>query len=359
VPTLHTSSRARRPNRVRLGIESLEARDVPATIDLTVAGGSGSANDALFQQSAALANPADFLTFVRLDAAGVEQGYNSDGRPVQFNESSRPLLNHSLQLGDIPTVTVSGVTYREFVLSINEPSRRSLLSLDELRIYVASTGNLLGYSAATKQLSGIPAVYDLDAGGDNTVLLNNNLNGATGPGDAKVLIPDSVFAGAAPTDFVYLYSKFGVNLRANGAFEAWGVQPVVAPPPPTGNSLSGFVYLDANTNGERDLGEAGIEGVIIQLWFLNTTTMLYEPDPAGTTAATLADGSYVFTGLQLGTTYALAEETPVGNFTDGFESVGSLGGTADNDFIFGIEFTLANGQQGTDYNFGEFSGGGG
>lgn len=349
MPSLTNSSRARRPHRVRLGVEALEARDVPATIDLTTAGASGSANGALFQQSAPLTNSADFHTFVRMDANGVEQGYNTDGRPVQFNEAVRSRFTHSLQLQDVPTVTIGTETYREFVLNINQTNRRPLLSLDELRIYVANTGNLLGYSTATQQLSGITALYDLDAGGDNTILLSNSLNGSTGLGDAIVLIPNSVFAGASATDFVYLYSKFGVTNAANGSFESWGVKPVVVPPPPpTVPSLSGFVYHDLNTNGIKESGEAGIDGVVIQLWVFNASIMDYEP--TGITATTGPDGFYEFTGLTAGVTYALAEEQPV-NISDGLDSIGTQGGQVANDFLFDI--ILDPNEQGMDNNFGE------
>src|SRR5207248_3022501 len=48
--------------------------------------------------------------------------------------------------------------------------------------------------------------------------------------------------------------------------------------------LSGFAYVDANRNGVKDAGEAGIANVTIT-------------GPSGTTATTAADGSYSFSGI--------------------------------------------------------------
>ncbi|HYT92262.1 MAG TPA: peroxidase family protein [Gemmataceae bacterium] len=58
-------------------------------------------------------------------------------------------------------------------------------------------------------------------------------------------------------------------------------------------SISGQVFADANSNGRRDRGERGLGGVTIQL--LDTGGAVI------TTTVTAADGSYRFTGLDLGT----------------------------------------------------------
>src|SRR5205823_14910105 len=52
--------------------------------------------------------------------------------------------------------------------------------------------------------------------------------------------------------------------------------------------LSGFAYVDANRNGVKDAGEAGIANVTIT-------------GPSGATATTAADGSYSFSSLDGGT----------------------------------------------------------
>ncbi|HJZ94318.1 MAG TPA: SdrD B-like domain-containing protein [Gemmataceae bacterium] len=328
-----------------------------AVLDLGFVGAEQTANGAILRQSDAFADSSQFQTFVRIQRNGVEQGYNTDARPVQFNELTAGGATHSLQLGSIPVVTINGVDYREFLLSVNQTVRKPFVSLDELRIYVSDSGNLSGYNAKTRQLAGLVPVYDMDGSGDVSVKLNDQLNGTTGPGDAVVLIPDSFFAGATATSYVYLYSKFGDQIHANGSFEEWGVRPPPPPPPPPPPidtaSLSGFVWLDVNNDGIKQDTEAGIAGVVIQLQMWNATTMTYEQIGSATTDAT---GFYHFDNLQAGVNYALAEETPVGPYVDGIDKIGTQGGTVDNDFFSNIVLTA--GQAGLNNNFGELPSGG-
>lgn len=83
--------------------------------------------------------------------------------------------------------------------------------------------------------------------------------------------------------------------------------------------LEGFVWDDTNNDGNIDYNEAGIVNVTIQL---NGVT--YNGVKVSQTTVTDNDGEYVFTNLQPGS-YTLTEVTP-GGFTDGKDSVGSLGG---------------------------------
>jgi large repetitive protein len=113
--------------------------------------------------------------------------------------------------------------------------------------------------------------------------------------------------------------------------------------PPTG--LAGFVYVDSNRNGARDGGEtAGIAGVTVTL-----TGTDDQGTPVNLTATTDASGAYHFDNLRPGT-YSVIETQPAA-WDDGGDSVGSLGGTLGNDTVSAI--TLAAGQSGTGYNFGE------
>ena len=123
----------------------------------------------------------------------------------------------------------------------------------------------------------------------------------------------------------------------------------IPPPsvPVTLSSLAGFVYVDANNNGVKDAGEAGIAG---------TTLNLSGTDNLGTTlnlsATTAADGSYVFPDLHpsgLGG-YTITETQP-GAYLDGKDTIGSPGGVAANDVFSAI--TLKAGVAGADNNFGE------
>ena len=111
-------------------------------------------------------------------------------------------------------------------------------------------------------------------------------------------------------------------------------------------SIAGTVYHDRNHNGLIDAGEPFIGGVTITLTGQDVNGNAIAPQ----TTLTLADGSYVFTGLPAGT-YTLTETQPGGYF-DGRETVGSVGGNATvNDVISGIGLGAAKNE--TAYLFGE------
>jgi uncharacterized repeat protein (TIGR01451 family)/fimbrial isopeptide formation D2 family protein len=116
------------------------------------------------------------------------------------------------------------------------------------------------------------------------------------------------------------------------------------------NSLAGFVYLDANNDGTRTLGEAGIGGVVMHL-----TGTDHLGAPVLMTAVTLPDGSYSFTGLRPGT-YTITETQPAG-FVDGLDVVGTpaLGATAANDVLGVMTIPAGANTNGVDFDFGETS----
>jgi len=215
------------PCRTTLTVETLEDRWVPsaATLDLSAAGVTGAVNGAIFHQIDTQPTGTGVIdSFVRLQSnASVEQGFNTTARKLQFDENNSPQFTRALQLGDVPKINIGGVVYREFLLDINESNSGtdSQLSLDEMRFYVGSVGNLTGYDSCTHKLAGLSAVYDLDpTGSDNWLKLDAGLNPGSGKGDLMVYVPDSVFGGNA-NSFLYLYSKFGVNIGNNGGFEEW------------------------------------------------------------------------------------------------------------------------------------------
>jgi protocatechuate 3,4-dioxygenase beta subunit len=109
-------------------------------------------------------------------------------------------------------------------------------------------------------------------------------------------------------------------------------------------SLSGFVYLDANDNGVKDSGEAGLAGSTVTL-----TGTDVSGNAVNLTQTTGSDGSYSFTNLQPGT-YTLKQDQP-GAYLDGTDSIGSQGGTAGADQLSNI--TLTAGTNGVNNNFAE------
>lgn len=117
--------------------------------------------------------------------------------------------------------------------------------------------------------------------------------------------------------------------------------------------LSGTVYLDANGNGTLDLGERGVQGVLIKLTGTDSLG-----NSVSKSTYTDSDGDYSFLNLAAGT-YRIEEVQPAG-YLDGADSLGSLGGVlgkrVGSDVIDDVfEQIAVNGVDGMWYNFGEKS----
>ena len=347
---------------IRLNYETLDSRLVPSAtvMDLTTAGASSSLdNGAIVEQTDAQPTGTGYIrSFVRLQGAasggGIEQGYNTDGRPLEFDANKSPEFTRSLTLGQVPLVTIDGVAYREFLLDINQKASSAALSLDEVRIYLGNAANLTGYNANDHTLAGMTAVFDLDSAGDVSVKLNANLNSGSGSGDMKLLVPQSLFAGQDPGSFVYLYSKMGglAGATANAGFEEWAVRSQPASNSAGTASIAGRVFVDVNQDGFLDpVFDTALAGVVMHLRGVND---LGETVDLVTT--TDADGNYIFTGLRAGL-YSIWETQPQG-FDDGNDYVGSLGGNVgyntDTNFMDTIEnIQLLDGDAATNYIFTE------
>jgi hypothetical protein len=209
-----------RPQRTKLLLELLEDRTVPTILNLSsVAGQSGMLGGAIFTGSTAhlVAGSGVLDSFVRLENSGIEQGYNSDDHSDPLNqEGNTATFNHSLSLSALANDVVikGGIAYYEFVLDANQDNSSPYLSLDELRVYVSPSSTLNSYDPSTGTLSGLSPVFDMDGGVDPSdltyVKLNINFNPGSGEPDLFADIPVSRI-GTDPTQFVYLYSKFGVQ----------------------------------------------------------------------------------------------------------------------------------------------------
>ncbi len=198
------------------------------TLDLTTAGSSGYIDLAYFVQVDPQTTGTGMIDpFVRLSTnQGISQGYNTDARPLELDENSSPQFTRSLLLNNVPSVSLNGTLYREFLLDINQQGTLagSLLSLDTIEIYLAGAGDLTGYPASLGTL-----IYDMDAGADNWILLNYRLGCGSGSGDMLAYIPDSLF-DESYGNYVYLYSRFGEHAANTAGFEEWAVR-VSGPPP--------------------------------------------------------------------------------------------------------------------------------
>jgi hypothetical protein len=111
------------------------------------------------------------------------------------------------------------------------------------------------------------------------------------------------------------------------------------------STLTGYVYADANQNGEKDAGEKGLGQMRVVLSGVDDLG-----NQVRLVRITNAQGFYKFVGLRPGT-YTLTQTTKPLGFRNGENSVGSLGGGLGvqqiNDILVGV------GVFGQDYNFGK------
>jgi hypothetical protein len=205
-------------------------------------GGQLYATGAIFYQGVMQPTGTGYVnSFVRIQHSPTEQGYNTDKRPVQFDEKTDPNFTRSLAVANVPIVNINGTNYREFFLDINENNSTNghYLSLDKLQIFLGASGNLGNYAASgtgglTGTLNGLSPIYTMDTGvgigdlQDNWIKLDYSLNnGGSGKSDMVAYIPDSLFTNTGANPFVYLYSQFGITasgptgLTTDAGFEEW------------------------------------------------------------------------------------------------------------------------------------------
>jgi hypothetical protein len=213
-----------------------------------------------------------FNPFVRVSANSAEvQGYNTDYRPLQFDESGS--WTDSILLSDIPYFLYEDVLYREFQLDINQTNSNPEISLDEVQIWLgeADAKFITGFvpGATITDFGSFPGftlqeVYNLDAGGDNHITLDASLSAGSGKRDLRLLVPDTffepydeecVYLGTGCEQYMVFYTKFGINYPNNDGFEEWGVAIY--------NVARGYKWEDLNANGIWDEGELPLEDWLI------------------------------------------------------------------------------------------------
>jgi len=118
------------------------------------------------------------------------------------------------------------------------------------------------------------------------------------------------------------------------------------------NSISGYVYADANNDGTKQGGETGLSGVTVTL----TGTNSVNSQAVSLSTNTASDGSYSFGALLPGN-YVLTRTTTPAGYIDGKETAGSsFGGSVRNNTnsvtISGISISGCSSSSGTNYNFG-------
>jgi hypothetical protein len=223
--------------------------------DLTVAGSQVTINGAIFEAF----NPSDptgsglFDPFVRISSNKlVIKGYNTDYRPLQFEENSSPTFTLARLLSEVPQVKIGGVWYREFQLDINQNKTVNdyLESLDDVELYESGYSDLCGYPfdgsggghAGCTTHNTATLVWKMDALEDSFVVLDYRNNEGSGKRDMRMMVPNNRFnqnpncnyGATGCTVYLTIYSQFGgdetcfrtdrTTCPNNDGFEEWGVK---------------------------------------------------------------------------------------------------------------------------------------
>jgi hypothetical protein len=345
--------------RPSLALESLDERVVPAVVNLNLAGSAGTLNGAQFIQRSHGADDDASLSFLRLQESnllsslfgGAEEGYNTSARPLQFDAVGGLNVTRSLKLSEIPEVTIGGVQYREFLLTVNQPANSPTITLDELRIFVSGNGSLRGYNTNNGRLAGLTASYNMDAGGNNSVRINDNLNKTDA--DVRVLIPSSVL-GSNPDSYIYLYSKFSSAPLTSlfSRYESWAVN--VPQSTTTTATLSGRV-LGPVFSPEGELSMVGVAGVKVTLsgGSVNGELVTYTDALGNFSFEVPTGGSYHVTVSEYqdltSPSYGQVAATNVGDADGDGANDGEQDGFGNGESI--TDIMLADGGAGTGYEF--------
>ncbi len=279
-----------------------------SVLDLTQNQSAGFVNGAYIVRSDLASGAGTNDSFLKLRAKPDEEGFNTDAAVSQPDVKSA----RSLQLSELPQVTIGGETFREIRLDLNEKTSASEITLQEFRLFLGDSATLSGYDPSNQTLIGAlnngQAVFDL--GG--SVLLDASLTPGTSSFDTSIYIPDTAFSGATGSTYVYLFSKL---VSSDGGFEEFAVADVAGIDPE--GTISGRVFEDFNGDGDDEAGaDPNLDNVTVKL-FLDDGDGVFEAnegafDPTKdslVTTTTSVNGSYSF-GDVLAGDYFVRQVTP-------------------------------------------------
>ena len=166
-------------------------------------------------------------TFLQIESSAntsTRQGYNTDSFVAKLDARKKQLVSHSLKLSDVPIVSIGGTDYREFILTIKEPTQTTAnpdsaeIVLEKLEIFLGNSPDLISYPKFNGKAN---KTFDLEP---NTVVLQD-INFEHGSHDYFVYINNSFFTDANKAvkdrEYVYLFSKFS---DAEGGVQSWSVR---------------------------------------------------------------------------------------------------------------------------------------
>ena len=273
----------------------------------------------------------------RATAAGTSVVVTTDGTTVLADgphqvTARQTLKNRTVEVGnlhttvDLPSALSAPLT---IVVDTKPPQFTSV------PVTTAYEQSLYTYRATTDE-DATGVVYQLlKAPAGMTIDANSGLIAWTPP------------AGPGTAEHVIIQAT---DLAGNAAVQQFIVE--VSDTSAPGASISGFVYIDANDDGQRITPDGrpslAIPGVTVHLFRMASDEPLLVAS-----AVTGPDGSYHFGELFAGT-YVVEQVQPA-NYIDGRDTLGTVGGaprgTVDGSDRFRIE--LGPNDHATEYNFGE------
>lgn len=203
-----------------------------------------------------------FKPFLTVQKNTTESGFSTDNNSKLPLDTTRKEWLKTFSISQLDLTSGSALFY----LDINEPAtntkqdpRKSWISLEELRIYVTTSSDLVTLNDDNvKSLSGADSnslvnvasslgwteVYDLNS---NILSLDYNaLGNGSGRPDLEFLLPESVFNGFDSSYRVVFASRFGNADESDAGFEEWAfkakdiVIPSVTVPEPASLALLGI-----------------------------------------------------------------------------------------------------------------------
>jgi hypothetical protein len=198
--------------------------------------------------------------FLRIQGSGNEQGYNTDTKPPEF-DTKAGTWTHALLLANVPTVTIGSVSYRQFLLDVNQNSGgdNEILSLNQVQLFQSGadvgTGSdsFLNAGTATTPpvitFAGATEVFRMNnpIAGFTEILLDYSLNDGSGSGDMFLYVRNDAFGAGT---HVTMYSQFGASpggSASNDGFEEWATigqgTPLTHVPEPASVILLGSTLL--------------------------------------------------------------------------------------------------------------------
>jgi hypothetical protein len=217
----------------------------------------------IYQDSANIGSgTGGYNTFLALSGNdGNIAGFNSDdeGAVEPSNPDQDLSKSETVLLASVPITTINGVQYYEIRVDLNEANSNpdGQISLDGFQLYASGSSTIQTLGDLTNPMMA-KLIYDLDAGGDKSLLLSEVSTGS-GTDDYSIFIPVTLFGDANPaTTYLYVNAALGYeggDYVENSGFEEFNIQNAV--------TLKGTKFNDLDSDGFRDENEQGVGGVTV------------------------------------------------------------------------------------------------